>query len=113
MNEIRLNGTLRSGPEKRSDEAARALLAFNKEQSVVRVFALGAAAQELCQFNAGDGVLITGQLLISEDGTAEILAARIFPHSKQGPMQRVPWDESRSRLANAKVFERGIRVRPR
>lgn len=81
MNNLHLSGSLQGEPLSSSHNgilAARVTLTFAAE-STVTVVAVGAVAQELCSYKAGDGIIVTGRLT-GKLGKLEILAEKVAPH---------------------------------
>jgi hypothetical protein len=80
MNHMNISGTITEDPQSNEHDgilAASIRLKFYLE-STVTVLAVGAVAQELCNFHNGEGILVSGKL-IGTNGKLEILAERVAP----------------------------------
>jgi hypothetical protein len=67
VNELKLSGTIESDVEtaQRENVTIRsAMLRFDTRGGDIRIVAPGAAGAELAQFSKGDGVVVTGRLLV-------------------------------------------------
>jgi hypothetical protein len=99
MNSLHLSGTILEAPvssEHNKILAARVTVTFAAE-STVTVVAVGAVAQELCSYKAGDGIIVTGRLA-GKLGKLEILAEKVAPH-RGGIYERHNKEHKRAELS--------------
>lgn len=81
MNRVELSGTITDGPQSNEHDgilAASIRINFFMEATVT-VVAVGAVAEQLCKFQNGEGILVSGTF-IGKNGRVEILAETLAPH---------------------------------